>query len=193
MKPPLVGILVGGEGRRMGGIAKGLLRSPDGSESLVERMARVAREAFPDAEPLLVGSASAYASLALRSLADAPAGIGPLGGLRALLCEAERLDAPFVVALACDLPFVSAALLEQLVDSAPESDCVAPRQGDRWQPLCARYASRVALDAANDALASGDHSLQRVLARLHVSELVLTARARAELDDWDEPGDLQRT
>jgi hypothetical protein len=33
MAPPLVGIFVGGKGRRMGGVAKGLLTAPGGGET----------------------------------------------------------------------------------------------------------------------------------------------------------------
>ena len=44
MSAPLVGIFVGGKGRRMGGVAKGLLTAPGGAETLVARLARVVRE-----------------------------------------------------------------------------------------------------------------------------------------------------
>ena len=56
MAPPLVGIFVGGKGRRMGGVAKGLLTAPGGGETLVARLARIVRDAYDEVDLLLVGT-----------------------------------------------------------------------------------------------------------------------------------------
>lgn len=188
MPAPLVGIFVGGQGRRMGGVAKGLLAAPDQTGSLVARLARVAREAYGDVELVLVGRADAYASLELPALADDPPGVGPIGGLCALLAEGERRGAPFVVTLACDLPFVSAALLARLARLAPGASAVAPRQGELWQPLCARFEPVRAHQVVARLVHGGTRSLQRVLDELDATELPLAASD--DLRDWDEPGDL---
>ena len=94
MSAPLVGIFVGGKGRRMGGVAKGLLTAPGGTATLVARLARVVREAFGEVDLVLVGSADAYAAQGLPSLADDPPGVGPIGGLSALLAEGRRRGSP---------------------------------------------------------------------------------------------------
>ncbi len=182
----LVGIFVGGSATRMGGQPKGLLQT--NGESLVERLVRVTRAVSPDAEIVLIGRAEAYADLGLKSLADEPAGVGPIGGLIALLSYADRSGAPSALALACDLPFVSEVLLEQLV-AAPERDVVLPQSTGIWQPLVARYRTKPALAAARAALASGERALHSVIDRLDAEALSVDER---ELRDWDTPEDQKQ-
>lgn len=187
----VLGIFVGGKSTRMGGQPKGLLPAPGGSETLLARALRIAAEALPDAPRVLVGDASPYAGFGCPTLADDPANIGPLGGLRALLLEARRLQTSHAIALSCDLPHFSPSLLLRLVAEAPEALALAPRDEDRWQPFFARYATEPALGAVEQALSAGDRSLQRVLQRLPPTELVLSPAEHAELTDWDSPEDMQ--
>ncbi len=185
----IVGVFVGGKSRRMGGAPKGLLPAPDGSAGVAQRLARVAREALPECRVVLVGDAAPYAALGLLSLPDAPSGIGPLGGLAALLTAA---DGERAIALACDLPYVEPALIARLAAHAPDHAAVVPRVGGVWQPLCARYAAAQTLVAIAAALAANERSLQRVIARLgdRVAELPLAPGEDAQLRDWDSPADL---
>jgi molybdopterin-guanine dinucleotide biosynthesis protein A len=188
MRQPVCGLFVGGQARRMGGVAKGLLPAPDTGEPLVARLRRHAESLGLGC--VLVGESPAYGGLGLPMLADAPSGIGPLGGLRALLLWAA--GAP-VVALAGDLPYVSPELLRRLLAAgsapAPVRDVVAARRQDRWEPLCARYEATV-LPVLDAALAAGEHSFQALLRRLRVHELALTADEARQLTDWDAPGDI---
>ena len=172
----------------MGGVAKGLLPAPDTGEALVARLRRHA-EAI-GLRCLLIGEAAAYGGLGLPMLADDPPGIGPLGGLRALLTAAD--GAP-VVALACDLPYVSPQLLRRLVDEAAQAhyDAIAARRQDRWEPLCALYAATV-LPVLDVTLAAGERSFQALLRRLCVRELGLDATEARQLTDWDTPDDITR-
>lgn len=178
----------------MGGAAKGLLPAPDSGEPLVVRLRRLAESL--DLRCILVGAAPAYAGLGLPLIADEPPGIGPLGGLRALLLAAE--SAP-VIALACDLPFVSRELLARLsaVDAGESSDSlragmdvVAAKRQQRWEPLCARYNPSV-LPVLDAALTQGERSFQGLLRRLRVHELRLPPEQEHELGDWDTPEDLK--
>lgn len=191
MARPLVGIFVGGAGRRMGGTPKGLLQRADGT-SLIEHLRDTARAALPDAELVLVGQAEAYLAFGIPALADDPPNLGPIGGLCALLSEAKARGAPFVIAVACDMPEVSTRLVQKLARFPGAS--VAPRQAGKWQPLFARYAPESTLEAARAVVRDGDRSLQRVLARLgtELSELPLGDDEQRELFDWDEPADLSR-
>lgn len=188
----LAGIFVGGASSRMGS-PKGLLPAPDGAATLVERLCAVARDAAPGADVVLVGAARAYASLGLRAIADAPPGVGPLGGLIALCERARDAHCDAALALACDLPFVDRALVEKLLRHAPNAAAVAPRVDGVWQPLCARYAPDATLTAARAALGDGQRALWRVLARLgdRVRELPLTRGQAALLADWDAPDDVR--
>ncbi len=170
----------------MGGRAKGLLSAPDGLP-IIERTLAAARRAFGRAPIFLVGEHPAYAHLKEQRLTDDPAGIGPLGGLRALLL---RAGAGAVVTLACDMPFLSAHVLRRLGTEAPDAPALAARLEGRWQPLCARYRADAALPVTDELIATGKHGLFQILDRLDTSELVLSDAEAKSLRDWDSPADM---
>jgi molybdopterin-guanine dinucleotide biosynthesis protein A len=181
----IAGVFVGGRGRRFGGAPKGLLVAPDG-RTLLDRWCAVLREA--GVQVLLVGRHEAYASLDLETLDDDPAGIGPLGGLVALLKRAARTDGGQALALACDMPFVSTALIDRLI-AAPPAAVVAPRRDGHWEPLCARYDATRVLPQALARVTTGRHKLQSLLDELDAVALHAKPGDARELHDWDEPGD----
>ncbi len=189
----LVGVFVGGKSSRMGGRAKGLLPAPDGAPSLVERLASEVAAALPEARLVLVGRHAAYARLPLPELADRPGVEGPLGGLLALLDAALAEDAG-ALALACDLPYVTGALLRRLASEAPRAAALAPRPDGLWQPLAARYEPRACLGPAEEVARSGRRALQGLFDRLGSTAVELSLRPdeAALLRDWDEPRDLER-
>ncbi|HEX3346278.1 MAG TPA: molybdenum cofactor guanylyltransferase [Polyangiaceae bacterium] len=180
----VAGVFVGGAATRMGGVAKGLLRGPDGV-TLVERW-RGLLSAL-GVRVVLVGEAAAYAGTGLPVLADEPAGIGPLGGLVALLRHAGTAPA---LAFACDMPFVSPALVARLLAAPAGAPIVAPRRDARWEPLCARYDAARVLPQAVALAASPRRSLQRLLDEAGAEALPLLAHEDAELRDWDSPADV---
>ena len=175
----------------MGGVPKGTLRAPDGTPSLVERLVRLAREVGAR-DVVLVGQQPVYAPLSLPMLTDDPPGIGPLGGLLALLRHAERAACSRVLALACDLPYVSQPIVQRLIDHAPHASAVAPHDDGQWQTMCARYATAEVLHRARRTLARGELSLQAVFAELGAAAqpLPLSTPERALLRDWDSPEDI---
>lgn len=184
----IAGIFVGGSGIRMGGVAKGRLPAPDTGEPLLVRTSRLLSELGLTC--VLVGKADAYADLApeLTRLDDLPRGVGPLGGLAALLSGA---DDAHVVTLACDMPFVSRALLAKLIAESTDADIVAPRgSGGFWEPLCARYRVATVAPELTRVLAAGERSFRALFARLNVHELALSTLERSELRDWDTKEDV---
>src|SRR5579859_6249936 len=95
----------------MGGAPKGLLRAPGGSgETLVERTHRVL--AACGVRSVLVGANEAYRSLGIEMIPDLQTGAGPLGGLASLL---DRAGSALAIAVACDMPFISEALVGHLL------------------------------------------------------------------------------
>jgi len=183
----LAGIFVGGSGRRMGGEPKGLLRTADGV-TLVERWWALLTGV--GAEVVLVGSDGdgAYAGLGVPIVPDDPAGVGPLGGLSALLRRAGDARA---LAVACDLPYVGAGLLGRLL-RAPPAPIVAPRRDGRWEPLCARYEPARVLPVLARLLGAERHALQALLDEAGAVALPLEAGEAEQLRDWDCPGDIAR-
>jgi molybdopterin-guanine dinucleotide biosynthesis protein A len=165
----------------MGGRPKGLLSAPDG-RTLLERWRSLLGDEL-GLEVVLVGRRAEYASVDLPQLADDPPGVGPLGGLAALLAHAGARRA---VAVACDMPFVSAGDLERLLAAGRSA---APRRDGRWEPLCAVYDPTTALPVVRRRLAAGRRSLQGLLDELRPVEVPLPPR---HLDDWDRPEDVER-
>lgn len=183
---PLLAIFVGGASSRMGGIPKGLLPTADG-RSIVERWRDLATQL--DLRSVLVGDARAYVHLEMDSVDDEVAGAGPLAGLCGAL--RARADAQ-IIAVACDMPFVTAALLRRLAFS--ESDAaappiLAPRRDGRYEPLFARYDRARVLPLAERQLAGGDRSLQKLLRDAGVRDFVLSEDEWPLLADWDQPAD----
>lgn len=189
----IAGVLVGGRGLRMGGITKGLLPAPASGLTLVERILAELRAALPDAELVLVGQALAYARLNLTVVADAPEGIGPLGGLLGLLAHAQRAGCARVLALPCDLPFVTREVLKRLAVEAPSAAAVVAEAGGVPNPLLACYRVPQALPAARRVLGSGRYSLRALLDTLGdgVVTLGLSPNEAESLRDWDTPEDMQ--
>jgi molybdopterin-guanine dinucleotide biosynthesis protein A len=179
---PLVGILAGGRGTRMGGADKAWLRLP-GGEALIERWLRVC--AAVQLEAVMVGG---HPPPGVVLIQDEPAGLGPIGGLRALLEHARDRS---VIAVACDMPYVTEALLHKLATQPSLAPALAPRALDsgKWQPLFARYTQAV-LPPLQTALHAGVGSLQRVLNAVATEELSLSSEEHAALRDWDEPADM---
>src|SRR5439155_16087595 len=81
-------------------------------------------------------SVSARRRTGVRVIPDIVPGSGPLGGLHAALTAAHG-DAVFVVA--CDMPYVTAALVEYLFSLAGDAQIVVPRTERGYHPLCAVY------------------------------------------------------
>jgi molybdopterin-guanine dinucleotide biosynthesis protein A len=113
--------------------------------------------------------------------------------LLGLLLEAERSQASTVLALACDLPRLDAALLTRLLDEGVTASSLVVEQNGVRNPLVARYRVSAALPAAREVMQTGKRSLQAVLDQLAdgVQTLQVSAAEAAKLDDWDSPEDMQ--
>jgi molybdopterin-guanine dinucleotide biosynthesis protein A len=181
--PPLLAIFVGGASSRMGGHPKGLLRGSDGV-AIVERWLSLATTV--GLSSVLVGQAPAYAHLGIEAVADERPDAGPLAGLVGLL--RSRADAQ-VVAVACDMPHVTAALLKRLAFAPDGPAVLAPWRDDRYEPLFARYDRARVLPLAERQLAGGDRSLQKLLRDAGALPFALTDEEWPLLADWDEPAD----
>ena len=169
----------------MGGHPKGWLVAPSG-EAIVARWRRM----FDDLgiASMLVGKSDAYAGLGIECLEDDPPGIGPLGGLVALLA---RADGSRAIAVACDMPFVSEGLLAKLAFHPTGPAALAAKRGGVWEPLFARYDGPLPLEVARDHVRSGARSLFGVLDALGAAELDLTGNELEELRDWDTPSEKE--
>jgi molybdopterin-guanine dinucleotide biosynthesis protein A len=126
-------IQAGGKSTRMGGEPKALLEL--GGRRIVERVLDVMR-AVTERVLLVTNTPDVYAFLGLPMVADVFPEGGSLGGIYSGLRAAPG-DAAFTVA--CDMPFLSAAVARLVVSRAGEADVVAPRVGEQWETLHACY------------------------------------------------------
>lgn len=186
-------IFVGGESRRMGE-AKGLLRVPGGSQTILEQVVQRGREA--GLVPFLVGDATPYSGIVteLARVDDDPPGAGPLGGLRAALAYARDAGQRHVIAVACDMPHVMTEALLLLRDHPSEAVVLAPRRGPDapWEPMLARYDAERLIPVLDDVIAGGRRSFQQLFSEVEVWPMELTPAIERSLDDWDTREDVVR-
>jgi molybdopterin-guanine dinucleotide biosynthesis protein A len=170
-------ILAGGRARRFGGADKASLVV--GGARIIERQL-AALAAVTDDVRIVSNDPARYAALGVRVIPDQIADAGPLGGLHAALVDAGHHG---VIVLACDLPFVTPALLEALAiefGTGEEIDAVVPRSARGLEPLCALYAARCA-EAVRRRIEAGDLGVRGLLKDVRVREL--RPESRVPLDD----------
>ncbi|MEJ2679425.1 MAG: molybdenum cofactor guanylyltransferase [Gemmatimonadota bacterium] len=139
---PFGAILAGGHNRRYGA-PKALAHV--GGERIIDRVVRALHGATPDLV-LLTNQPELFAGLGLPTRADRRPGLGPLGGLHTALHWAREAGRPGILAVAGDMPFLSADLLARMADLAVTdgADVVVPESDNRRgvEPLCAYYGTR---------------------------------------------------
>lgn len=179
-------ILAGGESRRMGQDKANLLL---GEHTLLQRVTHIVQPLFDD---IIVSVRAPRADCDLLQVSDNPLHSGPLAGLAAGL---EQVKTSWVFAVACDMPFITAPLIECLAEFREGVDAVVPIVQGYPQPMAAFYATH-SLSALQTILGgSGKQSLRALLDKLKV-HYVDEAKMRAvdpELQsffDLDTPEDI---
>lgn len=160
-------ILAGGRARRFGGADKASLVV--GGAPIIERQLAALATVADDVR-IVSNDPARYAALGVRVIPDQIAGAGPLGGVHAALVDAAHDG---VIVLACDLPFVTAPLLEALsieFGTGDEIDAVVPRSARGLEPLCALYAARCA-DTVRRRIEAGNLEMRGLLTELRFKEL----------------------
>ena len=191
MTEPLLAIFVGGASSRMG-TDKGLLPAPGGGPTILEAL--VERGAEAGLPTVFVGRAEPYDAIAPKvpRIPDLPAGAGPLAGLNAALRTAREQQSARVIAVACDMPYVTAHVLRALAEHPSSAAVLSPRRGAEapWEPMLARYDVKAIGDVLDAAIARGLRSFQGLFASLEVDALPVTDEVARALRDWDAPGDI---
>ena len=129
-------VQAGGKSTRMGGEPKALVEL--GGRRLIERVVGILREVVDDVL-IVTNTPDLYRFLDLPMVPDVFVDHGSLGGIYSGLAAAPG-DSAFTVA--CDMPFLSAAVARLVVARAGEADVVIPRAGDQLQTLHAVYGKR---------------------------------------------------
>ena len=126
-------VLAGGQGRRMGGVDKGL-QLLHGKPMVAHVLARLG----PQVDELLINAnqnLAEYEKLGHRVVPDAIGGFaGPLAGLHAGLCAASH---PLALTAPCDSPFLPLDLFSRLRKALNENELAVAKTGDQAHPVFA--------------------------------------------------------
>lgn len=181
-------IMAGGESQRMG-CDKATLAL--GELSLLQRVVAVVQPLFPQ---LLVSVREHRPDIELPQICDTQANSGPLAGLCAAL---EQSTTPWIFAVATDMPFVQAALIDYLARQRFGHDyqAVVPVVAGHPQPLAAFYAVSALAVIQGILAGDGKRSLRAALERLNVcyvdeSELRAADPGLRSFFDLDTPDDV---
>jgi molybdopterin-guanine dinucleotide biosynthesis protein A len=155
-------ILAGGHARRLDGINKGTLIV--GRAAIIDRQLETLREI--SREIFVVGrNDDAWASRGLPVVPDEIPDAGPLGGIYTAIV---RSPAERTLIVACDLPFLSSAVLHRM-EAVEDADLVIPRHARGYEPLCAIY-SRACAEDIRSRIDRGSYEASRLPAGVRVTE-----------------------
>jgi molybdenum cofactor guanylyltransferase len=159
MKQEILGAIIAGGTSSRYGSPKALARV--GGVPIVERVLRAVSAVVTDVV-MIANSNEIARAVKLPWRSDTIPGAGALGGVHTALLWAKEQERSGILAVACDMPFLSVGLLEVILAAAAEgeSDVVAPEGGGRRpiEPLCAWYHVDC-LTSIREALHRGDHRL----------------------------------
>ena len=155
------GILVGGYGRRLGGVEKSTLSHPQAETFL----AYLVEEFSPLTNKVVLAARAEQVFVAKQHqvVVDDEPGQGPLSGLLGLL---ETATVPWCFLVACDMPRLRGEVLLRLCrDLNSGTQILVPRLDGILQPTCALY-HRDLLPAFRSAYSEGIRSLTGLIARM---------------------------
>jgi len=167
-------VLAGGQGRRMGGVDKGLqvLRGKPMVAWVLERLAPQVDEILVNANQNL----EAYARFGYRVVPDAVGGFaGPLAGLHAGLSAATH---PLAVTVPCDSPFLPLDLVARLRRALGANDLAVAKTGEQPHPVFS-LVRRAVLGHLAEFLAGGGRKIDAWYASLKVVEVPFDDEADA--------------
>jgi molybdopterin-guanine dinucleotide biosynthesis protein A len=167
-------VLAGGQGRRMGGVDKGLqmLRGRPMVAWVIERLAPQVDEILVNANQNL----EAYARFGYLVVPDAVGGFaGPLAGLHAGLSAAAH---PLAVTVPCDSPFLPLDLVARLRGALGAHDLAVAKTGEQPHPVFS-LVRRAVLGHLAEFLAGGGRKIDAWYASLKVIEVPFDDEADA--------------
>jgi molybdenum cofactor guanylyltransferase len=167
-------VLAGGQGRRMGGVDKGLvaLHGRPMVAWVTERLAPQVDEIVINANQNL----EAYGRFGHRVVADEVGGFaGPLAGLHAGLSEVSH---GLAVTVPCDSPFLPLDLVARLHQALGANDLAVAKTGDQPHPVFSLVRRSVRDHLAN-FLSSGGRKIDAWYATLKVVEVAFDDEAEA--------------
>lgn len=165
-------ILAGGESRRMGS-DKSLLPI-QGARFIDHVYTRIA--ALFDEVIIVTNSPELYGEIDCRKVPDIYYAQGALAGVHSGLAHARK-EHIFVVG--CDMPFISAEVVQKICSHADEGDLVIPHSSSGHEPLHALY-SKSCLPAMEQVLDAGQKRIMQFFDQVKLVELSAAEIARLD-------------
>jgi molybdopterin-guanine dinucleotide biosynthesis protein A len=166
-------LLAGGESRRMGRDKTSI--EIDG-EPLWQRQLRILRDLKPESVFISARTTPDWLPVEIEALLDDSPSRGPLSGLLKALAA---MSTTHLIALAVDMPFMTAEELNRLCGLSRPGCGVLPMIDERAEPLAAIYPAEALADLSK-ASATEDSSLQPIVRDLLRAGKVLLYEVPAE-------------
>jgi len=167
-------VLAGGQGRRMGGVDKGL-QLLHGRPMVAQVLARLA----PQVSEIVINAnqnLDVYAGFGHRVVPDAIGGFaGPLAGLHAGLSAARHA---LVLTVPCDSPFLPLDLFSRLNKELNDNELAVAKTGDQPHPVFSLVRVSV-LDHLSKFLSAGGRKIDAWYSTLKVIEVPFDDEADA--------------
>jgi molybdopterin-guanine dinucleotide biosynthesis protein A len=152
-------VMAGGDSRRMGQDKANLLLD---KRTLLQSVVATLQPLFAE---VIVSVRQPRPEIDLTQVCDDPAHSGPLAGLAAAL---EHASTPWVFAVACDMPFITAAVIEHLALQRGDYQAVVPMVDGHPQPLASFYAKSCLGEVRACLSGNGRHSFRALLDKIRV-------------------------
>lgn len=156
-------ILAGGLSKRMGQ-NKALL--PLNGIKIIQSISNVLTKLFKEVL-IVTNSPEMYQFLPLQKVRDIIPGSGALAGIHSALYHSS---APYVFAVACDMPFLHKGLISYINSVREDYDIVVPVSSFGLEPLHALY-STTTFEVIDKALKKGQKQIVSVFDRLRVKRV----------------------
>ena len=128
-------------------------------------------------------------SVGIELLYDDQADMGPSSALFSALRWGAARQAPHVLLIPCDMPFLPADLLSRLADSIGDAAVAMATSGDRLHPICALWSIE-ALSALPEYAANSGRSLMGFAEQLGLVEVDWVVDAVDPFFNINTPEDL---
>ncbi|QHT66933.1 molybdenum cofactor guanylyltransferase [Rhodocytophaga rosea] len=154
-------VLAGGKSSRMG-FEKGLaeIQGKKMIEWVIQALQPVCQHL------IVISNTNVYDYLGIPVYSDIYTDTGPLGGIYTGLKHSITSSN---LMLACDMPFISSQVLQQLLLEAAGYEIVVPSIHGQWHPLCAHYNKQINIKV-EELITTKVWKMQEAIRRFHFKE-----------------------
>lgn len=153
-------VLAGGQGRRLG---RPKAQVQVGEQPIIRRILNIITPLF-DELLIVADNTEGLEELGVRVVADIIPGKGSLGGIYSGLCQAPSSR---IFCVACDMPFLDAALIKHMLGNCSDSDALIPEYNGKLHPLHAIY-NQDCKEPIHRQLTSGDLKITNFFPQVRV-------------------------